>query len=79
MAEIKRIERGWIYVDGRRADDGTLQFGTGDELRLSPFDALQERGQIPAGAVLKASIQRLAFWRRCRSHLTESAVGWPRK
>ena len=64
MAEIERIERGWIYVDGRRADDGTLQFGTGDELRLSPFEAVQERGQIPAGAVLKASIQRLAFWRR---------------
>ena len=27
--EIERIERGWIYVDGRRSDDGTLQFGTG--------------------------------------------------
>jgi len=64
MAEIKRIERGWIYVDGRRADDGGLELGTGDELRLSPFDALQERGEIPAGAILKASVQRLAFWRR---------------
>jgi hypothetical protein len=64
MAEIKRIERGWIYIDGRRADDGGLQFGTGDELRLSPFDALQERGEVPSGAILKASVQRLAFWRR---------------
>ena len=64
MAEIKRIERGWIYIDGRRADDGGLELGTGDEMRLSPFDALQERGEIPAGAILKASVQRLAFWRR---------------
>jgi hypothetical protein len=64
MAEIKRIERGWIYVDGRRADDGGLELGTGDELRLSPFDALQERGEIAAGAIVKASVQRLAFWRR---------------
>jgi hypothetical protein len=64
VAEIKRIERGWIYVDARRADDGGLEPGTGDELRLSPFDALQERGEIPKGAILKASVQRLAFWRR---------------
>jgi hypothetical protein len=64
MAEIKRIERGWIYINGRRADDGGLRFGTGDELRLSPFDALQEHGEIPSGAILKASVQRLAFWRR---------------
>jgi hypothetical protein len=64
VAQIKRIERGWIYVDGRRGDDGGLELGTGEELRLSPFDALQERGEIPASAVLKASVQRLAFWRR---------------
>ena len=59
-----RIERGWIIVDGRRSDDGGIEFGTGDELRLSPFDALHERPQIPAGAIFKASVQRLAFWRR---------------
>ena len=48
MAGIKRIERGWIYIDGRRGDDGRLVFGTGDELRLNPFEALQERGQVPS-------------------------------
>jgi hypothetical protein len=64
MAGIKRIERGWIYIDGRRGDDGKLVFGTGDELRLNPFEALQERGQVPISAALKASVQRLAFWRR---------------
>jgi hypothetical protein len=66
MAENMRVERGWIIVDGSRSDDGQLVFGTGDEIRLSPFDALQERrgGQIPSGAILKASVQRLAFWRR---------------
>jgi hypothetical protein len=66
MAEDMRIVRGWIIVDGTRSDDGRIVFGTGEELRLSPFDALQERGhgQIPASAILKASVQRLAFWRR---------------
>jgi len=64
MAERMRIERGWIIVDGKRADDGGITFGTGDELRLSPFDALSERPAIPASAILKASVQRLAFWRR---------------
>ena len=64
MAGIKRIERGWIYIDGRRGDDGKLVFGTGDELRLNPFEALQDRGQVPISAALKASVQRLAFWRR---------------
>jgi len=63
MSQIERIERGWIYVNGTRADDGTLSFGTGGELRFSPFDALREP-QIPRGAILKASVQRLAFWRR---------------
>jgi hypothetical protein len=40
--------------------------GTGGEIRLSPFDALQDRreARIPPGAILKASVQRLAFWRR---------------
>ena len=64
MAPIKRIERGWIYIDGRRGDDGMLVFGTGDEMRLNPVEALQERGQVPLSAALKASVQRLAFWRR---------------
>jgi hypothetical protein len=59
-----RVERGWIIVDGARSDDGRLVLGTGGEIRLSPFDALQERGQIPWRAILKASVQRLAFWRR---------------
>jgi hypothetical protein len=63
MSHIRRIERGWIYVDGTRADDGSITFGTGGELRFSPFDALRE-SQIPRGAILKASVQRLAFWRR---------------
>ena len=63
MSHIDRIERGWIYVDGTRADDGSITFGTGGELRFSPFDALREK-QIPRGAILKASVQRLAFWRR---------------
>jgi hypothetical protein len=66
MAEITRVERGWIIVNGTRSDDGRLVFGTGDEIQLSPFDALQERrdAHIPAGAILKASVQRLAFWQR---------------
>jgi hypothetical protein len=66
MSDEIRVERGWIIVDGTRADDGRIVFGTGGELRLSPFDALQDRrsGQIPWGAILKASVQRLAFWRR---------------
>ena len=63
MSQIERVERGWIYVNGTRADDGTLSLGTGGELRFSPFDALREP-QIPRGAILKASLQRLAFWRR---------------
>jgi hypothetical protein len=66
MADDIRVERGWIILDGRRSDDGGIELGTGEEIRFSPFDALQERGNahIPAGAILKASVQRLAFWRR---------------
>jgi hypothetical protein len=63
MSPIDRIERGWIYVKGTRADDGSLDLGSGGELKFSPFDALREP-QIPRGAILKASVQRLAFWRR---------------
>lgn len=66
MADNLRVERGWIIADGSRSDDGHVVLGTGGEIRLSPFDALQERrtAQIPARAILKASVQRLAFWRR---------------
>jgi hypothetical protein len=66
MGDDIRVERGWIIVDGTRSDDGRVVRGTGGELRLSPFDALQDRREagIPAGAILKASVQRLAFWRR---------------
>ena len=65
MSEVKRVVRGWIYIDGRRADDGSIEFGTGDELKFNPFEALSDKSaQIPKRAVLKASVQRLAFWRR---------------
>jgi hypothetical protein len=61
-----RIERGWIYVNAARRDDGALELGAGEELRLSPFEAVSERqqAQITWGDILKASVQRLAFWRR---------------
>jgi hypothetical protein len=62
-----RVERGWIILDATRQDDGTIALGTGGELRLSPFDALAQRRELPVpvgGAILKASFQRLAFWRR---------------
>jgi hypothetical protein len=61
-----RIERGWIIIDGTRQDDGTIQLGTGQEMRFSPFDAMSQRQDagISWGHILKASVQRLAFWRR---------------
>ena len=64
--ENGRIERGWIYVYGARQDDGTIKFGTGGEMRFSPFEAISERreAQITWGDILTASVQRLAFWRR---------------
>jgi hypothetical protein len=66
MSEKLRIERGWIYVDGTRQDDGTIAPGTGGETRFSPFDAISERKNSPItwGHILTASAQRLAFWRR---------------
>jgi hypothetical protein len=66
MSEDLRIERGWIYVDGTRQDDGTIAFGTGGEMRFSPFDAISERKDTPItwGDIFRASVQRLAFWRR---------------
>jgi hypothetical protein len=65
MADDLRVERGWIIVKATRLDDGRVLLGQG-ELRFSPFDALQERrdAQIPFSAILEASVQRLAFWRR---------------
>jgi hypothetical protein len=61
-----RVERGWIYVNGTRQDDGSIKLGTGAEMRFSPFEAVSELkgGQISWGHILKASVQRLAFWRR---------------
>ena len=64
MAEDIRVERGWITLDATRGDDGRLVPGTGGEVRLSPFDALHERDVVPMGAIFKASVQRLKFWRR---------------
>jgi hypothetical protein len=66
MSEGHRIERGWIYVNGTRQDDGTIELGTGAEMRFSPFDAMSQRrdAQISWGDILQASVQRLAFWRR---------------
>jgi hypothetical protein len=66
MSGTVRIERGWIYVDGTRQDDGTIELGTGAEMRVSPFEAVSERQstQITWGEILTASAQRLAFWRR---------------
>jgi hypothetical protein len=61
-----RVERGWILVNGTRRDDGTIEFGTGGELRFSPIEAISQRQetQIGWGHILAASVQRLAFWRR---------------
>jgi hypothetical protein len=66
VSENPRIERGWIFVDGTRRDDGTIELGTGDEMRFSPFDAISDRQDthITWQHILKASVQRLAFWRR---------------
>ncbi len=59
-----RVVRGWIYVEATRGDDGKLVLGGDDEMKFSPVDALHERPEIPMSAVWKASVQRLAFWRR---------------
>jgi hypothetical protein len=66
MTESARIEHGWIFVDGTRQDDGTIALGTGGEMRFSPFEAVSQRrdAHITWGHILKASVQRLAFWRR---------------
>lgn len=66
MSEHHRVVRGWILVDGTRQDDGTIRFGTGGEMRINPVEAMSQREetQITWGHILKASVQRLAFWRR---------------
>jgi hypothetical protein len=63
MQEDIRVERGWIALNATRGDDGRLVTGTGGEVRLNPVEALSERDVVPMGAILKASVQRLAFWR----------------
>jgi hypothetical protein len=66
VSENVRVERGWILVNGTRRDDGTIELGTGDEMRFSPFDAMSDRQgtQITWRHIFRASVQRLAFWRR---------------
>ena len=66
MSENVRVERGWILINGTRQDDGTIALGTGGEMRFSPFEAVSQRADahITWGDILKASVQRLAFWRR---------------
>ena len=66
MSASVRVDRGWIYIDGSRQDDGTIRRGTGEEMRFSPFGAISQRtaAGITWGHILKASVQRLAFWRR---------------
>lgn len=66
MSGSLHIERGWIYVNGTRQDDGTIELGTGGEMRFSPFEAMSDRQstQITWGDIFTASAQRLAFWRR---------------
>jgi hypothetical protein len=64
MSENLRIERGWIFVNGTRQDDGTIELGTGGKMR--PFEAMSQRqdAKLTWGNILMASVQRLAFWRR---------------
>ena len=66
MTENLRIQRGWIYVNGTRRDDGTIELGTGGEMRFSPAEAMSQRKDTPIALsdILAASVQRLAFWRR---------------
>ncbi len=66
MTENLRVERGWIVINASRQDDGAIRLGTGGEMRFSPFEAVSERqdASITWGHILKASVQRLAFWHR---------------
>ena len=66
MSENVRVERGWIYINGTRQDDGTIALGTGGEMRFSPAEAISQRQDthLTWSHILTASVQRLAFWRR---------------
>jgi hypothetical protein len=66
MNQNLRVERGWIFINGTRLDDGRVELGTGAEMRFSPFVAMSQRrdAQITWGPIVTASVQRLAFWRR---------------
>ena len=66
MTDDRCVERGWIILNAARQDDGSIKLGAGGEMRFSPFEAVSERqqAQITWGEILKASVQRLAFWRR---------------
>jgi hypothetical protein len=66
MSENVGVERGWITVNATRQDDGTIELGSGGEMRFSPFDAMSQRKEtrITWHHILTASVQRLAFWRR---------------
>jgi hypothetical protein len=66
MSENVGVERGWITVNGTKQDDGTIELGSGGEMRFSPFDAMSQRKDTPITwrHILTASVQRLAFWRR---------------
>ena len=63
MSGNTRVERGWIYVNGTRQDDGTIALGTGGEMRFSPVDAMSQRrdAHLTWGHILTASVQRLVF------------------
>ena len=47
VSENLRVERGWIFVNGTRQDDGTIEIGTGGEMRFSPFEAMAQRQGTP--------------------------------
>jgi hypothetical protein len=66
MSDVLRVKRGWIYIDASRQDDGSIKLGTGGEMRFNPVEAISRRQDTPIawGDILKASVQRLAFWSR---------------
>jgi hypothetical protein len=45
--ENLRFERGGIFVNGTRQDDGAIELGTGGEMRFSPFEAIAQRQGTP--------------------------------
>jgi hypothetical protein len=66
VSNVDRIVRGWIYIDGTRQDDGSIRHGTGEEMRFNPIEAIGQRDVtgIGWGDILRASVQRLVFWKR---------------